>query len=107
MVRPRGVALTAGGAAADLGGATREEGVLGGVTVAGGVVEAMVGGATRDGDVVGGVVGGAEEGEEADAASPRLVDDSTEQADGLTLDSPGHAHHHDYHGNEVGLELGL
>ena len=97
MTRPRGVALTAGGAAADLGGAIRWEGVA----------ETVVGGVTRDRDVVGGVVGGAEEGEETDAASPQLEDDSTERADGLTLDSPGHAHPHNYHGNEAGLELGL
>ena len=79
MARPRGVAVTAGGAAANLGGATVDVGVA----------ESMV--------------GGAEEGEEADPASPQLVDDSAERADGLTLDSTGHAHHLD----EAGFELGL
>ena len=79
MAQPRGVAVTAGGAAANHRGAT----------VDGGVAESMV--------------GVAEEGEEADPASPQLVDDSTERADRLTRDSPGHAHHLDKAGFELGL----
>lgn len=43
-------------------------------------------------------------GEESDAAFPRLLDDSRENADGLTFDLLGHTSHH---GDEAGLELGL
>ncbi|XP_044040360.1 uncharacterized protein LOC122870287 [Siniperca chuatsi] len=57
----------------------------------GGAVTAR-GGAERE---EGGVTG-----EEIDAEFPRLPG-------GLTLDSPGRAHLHGYHGNEAGLELGL
>ncbi len=59
-----------------------------------------------EGEVGVGEEGGVRE-DEMDAEFPRLLDDSTERADGLTLDSPGHADHHGYHGNEAGLELGL
>ncbi|XP_076581675.1 uncharacterized protein LOC143317409 [Chaetodon auriga] len=64
---------------------------------------AGVGGATAEGGVKG-VVGVVEEGgnkrEDMDPVFPR-------PADRLTFDVPDHAHHHDYHGNEAGLELGL
>lgn len=76
------------------GRATREGG--GALTEVGGA-ESVVGVAEEGGD----------KGEEIDAEFPRLLDDSAERADDLTLDSPGLAHHHNYHGNEAGLELGL
>lgn len=57
-----------------------------------------------------GVVGvteeGGDKGEEIGTEFPRLLDDSAERTDDLTFDSPGLAHH-DYHGNEAGLELVL
>lgn len=64
---------------------------------------AGVGGATAEGGVEDGV--GVEEedgdkGEHMDIVLPR-------PADRLTFDMPDHAHHHEYHGNEAGLELRL
>lgn len=43
-------------------------------------------------------------GEESDAEFPRLLDDSTENADGLTFDLLGYNSHHV---DDAGLELGL
>ncbi|XP_070786166.1 uncharacterized protein [Enoplosus armatus] len=91
----RGLSLTAGEAAAGLGGAIGEGG--GPITDVGG----------PDGDMG---LAAVEEGgvrEEIDAEFPQVMDDSTERADGMTLDLPGHAPRHGYHGNEAGQELGL
>ncbi|XP_040887705.1 uncharacterized protein LOC121177437 [Toxotes jaculatrix] len=54
---------------------------------------------TTGGDL--GVEGGAR-GAEVDSESPRLLDDSRERED-----VPDHTHHHGYHRDEEGLELGL
>ncbi|KAI3375952.1 hypothetical protein L3Q82_016369, partial [Scortum barcoo] len=72
---------------------------LGGATM-------TVGGAGGD---VGGQLGeaGGVKYNEMDAEFPHLLDDSRERADGMTMDSPGHALHHGHHGNEAALELGL
>lgn len=80
----RGPGLAAGEAAAGVGGATAEGGVEG---------------------VVGVLEEGGDKGEDSHLDFLRLVDDSGQRADGLTLDLLDHAH--DYHGNEAGLELGL
>lgn len=91
----RELGLTAGEAAAGLGGATIT--YVGGPTITdAGVAEGEVG-------VVEGEEGGVRE-DEMDAEFPRLLDDSTERADRLTMESPGH---HGYYGNEEGLELRL
>ncbi|TKS65529.1 hypothetical protein D9C73_028367 [Collichthys lucidus] len=75
-----------------------------GPTEGGAITE--IGGVDGEVGVVTGHDGGYEGGEEAGLT--RLVDDSAERDDGMTVDSPGNAnHYHSYHGNEEGLELGL
>lgn len=80
---------------------TPEESRTGETTTPGGVVVPTV--TNGAAGVASGEVGEVRE-EEADAEFSQLLDDSTEKADGLTFDL---LDHHDYHGNEAGLELGL
>ncbi|KAF3698410.1 hypothetical protein EXN66_Car014091 [Channa argus] len=71
-----------------------------GATTPGGVVTPTVAG-------TGGAVG-VDAGEKSDEEElPQTLDDSTEKADRQTFNLLGHPHHHGYHGNEGGLELGL